>query len=59
MTTICICGSGTMGGGIAQVSAIAGFKTILFDVSDEIIEKAKTKIENDLQTLVEKQKNIS
>ena len=56
MTTICICGSGTMGGGIAQVSAIAGFKTILFDVSDEIIEKAKTKIENDLQTLVEKQK---
>ena len=56
MTTICICGSGTMGSGIAQVSAMAGFKTILYDVSNEIVEKAKIKIDNDLQTLVEKQK---
>ena len=56
MTTICICGSGTMGSGIAQVSAMAGFKTILYDVSNEIVVKAKIKIDNDLQTLVEKQK---
>ena len=56
MTTICICGAGTMGSGIAQVSATAGFKTILFDVADQIIQKAKSKIENDLQSLVEKQK---
>lgn len=56
MTTICICGAGTMGSGIAQVSATAGFKTILYDVSEEIIEKAKAKIENDLQKLVGKQK---
>lgn len=45
-----------MGSGIAQVSATAGFKTILFDVADQIIQKAKSKIENDLQSLVEKQK---
>lgn len=56
MTTICICGAGTMGSGIAQVAATAGFKTILYDVSDEILQKAKTKIENDLQKLVKKQK---
>jgi len=56
MTTICICGAGTMGSGIAQVSAIAGFKTILYDVKDEIIQKAKSKIENDLHILLEKKK---
>lgn len=45
-----------MGSGIAQVSATAGFKTILFDVSDEAVKNAKNKIEKDLQVLVEKQK---
>jgi len=56
MTTICICGAGTMGSGIAQVAAMAGFKTILYDVRDEIIQKAKSKIENDLHILLEKKK---
>jgi 3-hydroxybutyryl-CoA dehydrogenase len=56
MTTICICGAGTMGSGIAQVSATAGFKTILYDVGEEIIQRAKSKIEYDLQSLVDKQK---
>ncbi len=59
MTTICICGAGTMGNGIAQVAATAGFKTILYDVSDGILQKAKAKIENDLQRLVDKQKITS
>ena len=45
-----------MGSGIAQVSASAGFKTILYDVADDMIQKAKHKIENDLQSLVQKQK---
>ena len=48
-----------MGSGIAQVSATAGFKTILFDVNEEMIQKAKSKIEKDLQVLVEKQKITS
>ena len=56
MRTICICGAGTMGSGIAQVSATAGFKTILYDLNEEIIQKAKAKLEKDLQTLVDKQK---
>jgi len=45
-----------MGSGIAQVSATAGFKTILYDVSEEIIQKAKGKIEKDLQTLADRKK---
>jgi 3-hydroxybutyryl-CoA dehydrogenase len=56
---ICICGAGTMGSGIAQVSAQSGFDTILFDVNREMVQKAKLKIEKDLQTLVEKNKITS
>ena len=48
-----------MGSGIAQVSAAAGFKTVLYDLSSEMIKKAKSKIEKDLQALVEKQKITS
>jgi 3-hydroxybutyryl-CoA dehydrogenase len=53
---ICICGAGTMGSGIAQVSAQSGFSTVLYDVSEEFIQKAKSKIEKDLQKLAEKNK---
>src|SRR5438105_15342242 len=56
MTTICICGAGTMGSGIAQVSATAGFTTLLFDVSEETVQKAADKINKALNTLVEKEK---
>ncbi len=54
--TICICGAGTMGSGIAQVAAQSGFQTILFDLNKEVIENAKSKNEKDLQRLVEKNK---
>jgi 3-hydroxybutyryl-CoA dehydrogenase len=56
MTTICVCGAGTMGSGIAQVSAAAGYQTILFDVSEEAVQKAAGKLEKDLGQLVEKGK---
>ena len=56
MTTICICGAGTMGSGIAQVSAAAGFSTILFDVNEEAVRNAGEKLERDLLLLVEKAK---
>ncbi|HWJ90480.1 MAG TPA: 3-hydroxyacyl-CoA dehydrogenase NAD-binding domain-containing protein [Flavisolibacter sp.] len=56
MTTICICGAGTMGAGIAQVCAAAGFETILYDISPETVEKAREKMNTDLEKLVEKQK---
>ncbi|MBS1916342.1 MAG: 3-hydroxybutyryl-CoA dehydrogenase [Bacteroidetes bacterium] len=53
---ICICGAGTMGSGIAQVSAQSGFSTVLYDVNKEFLVKAKSKIEKDLQSLVDKNK---
>lgn len=56
MHTICICGAGTMGSGIAQVAAASGFTTILFDVNTTVLEKAEDKLRTDLQKLVEKQK---
>jgi 3-hydroxybutyryl-CoA dehydrogenase len=56
MNTICICGAGTMGSGIAQVAASAGFKTVLYDLNGEMIEKAENKLQKDLDALVAKQK---
>lgn len=52
--TICICGAGTMGSGIAQLTAHAGFKTIVFDVKVDSVEKSKEGILKNLQTLVDK-----
>jgi 3-hydroxybutyryl-CoA dehydrogenase len=52
--TICICGAGTMGSGIAQTAATAGFRTILFDVSSEMLQRGKASIERNLQNLKEK-----
>src|ERR1035437_7612540 len=56
INTICICGAGTMGSGIAQVSAQSGFYTILFDVNETVLEKAKESIQKNIKYLVEKQK---
>ena len=56
LQTICICGAGTMGSGIAQAAAQANFHTILFDVNKEVLDKAKASIEKNLQSLIEKGK---
>jgi 3-hydroxybutyryl-CoA dehydrogenase len=56
INSVCVCGAGTMGSGIAQAAATAGIYTVLFDVNDAVLEKAKTSIEKNLQTLVEKNK---
>src|SRR6185503_3847708 len=52
--TICICGAGTMGSGIAQTAAAAGFRTILFDVNAEVLQRGRASIEKSLQTSIEK-----
>ena len=54
--TICVCGAGTMGSGIAQVAAQSGFDTILYDVNEKILENAKLIIQKNLQYLVDKNK---
>lgn len=43
--TIGVAGAGTMGLGIAQLSAQAGFATILYDINEASLVKAKAKIE--------------
>lgn len=56
INTICVCGAGTMGSGIAQVAAMAGYATIQFDVSETMLTKSKTVIQTNLQKLVDKGK---
>ena len=45
-----------MGSGIAQLAASCELSTILYDVNDDVLEKAKTTIEKNLQSLVERNK---
>ena len=54
--TVGVIGAGTMGQGIAQVSATSGFDVLLFDVNQEFLKKALSLVEASLQTSVEKSK---
>lgn len=54
--TVCVCGGGTMGSGIAQAIAQAGLYTILYELNTSVLEKAKENIEANLQLLVDKKK---
>jgi 3-hydroxybutyryl-CoA dehydrogenase len=56
INSICVCGAGTMGSGIAQAAAQSGFYTLLFDPIPAALEKAKTGMEKNLQSLFEKGK---
>jgi 3-hydroxybutyryl-CoA dehydrogenase len=49
-----VAGCGLMGSGIAQVSAQAGFSTVVREVSSELVEKGLKGIEKNLARLVEK-----
>jgi len=52
--SICVCGAGTMGSGIAQLSAAAGFDTVLYEVDIEVLERSRTIVEKNLERLIEK-----
>lgn len=54
--TVGVVGCGLMGSGIAQVSAQAGYKTIVREVNDDLLKKGLAKIENFLSKSVEKGK---
>ncbi len=56
METIGVIGAGQMGAGIAQVSAQAGYRVLLSDVSAEVAEKGKAGIARALGRLVDKEK---
>jgi enoyl-CoA hydratase/3-hydroxyacyl-CoA dehydrogenase len=53
---ITILGSGVMGHGIAQVSAMAGYNVVLRDIEQSFLDKAMEKIKWSLGKMVEKQK---
>ena len=53
---VCVCGAATMGSGIAQAAAQAGFYTLLYEPVSQVLGNAKNRIENNLKWLVEKNK---
>jgi 3-hydroxybutyryl-CoA dehydrogenase len=44
MKTVAVIGAGTMGRGIAQVSALAGYQVILYDIGEALLSSALTEI---------------
>ncbi|WP_243697456.1 3-hydroxyacyl-CoA dehydrogenase NAD-binding domain-containing protein [Flaviaesturariibacter aridisoli] len=54
--SVCVCGAGTMGSGIAQVAAAATLPVVLYELNEAVLEKAKSGIAKNLQTAVEKGK---
>lgn len=52
--TIAVVGAGTMGSGIAQVCALAGYRTLLHDMQPTMLERARTQIEGNLQKAVDR-----
>lgn len=56
ISKIAVIGSGSMGNGIAQVGAQAGYDVVLFDIADAQLERAKATIQKSLAKLEEKGK---
>ena len=50
--SIGIIGAGTMGNGIAQVAAGAGFEVILLDINDAALEKGLAALSKSLDRLI-------
>ena len=53
-TTVAVVGAGLMGGGIAQVSAVAGHQVILRDVTDDALDRGRAAIAKSLDRFVAK-----
>jgi enoyl-CoA hydratase/3-hydroxyacyl-CoA dehydrogenase len=56
LKNITILGSGIMGHGIAQISAMAGYNIVLRDIKQEFLDKAMGKIKWSLDKMVSKEK---
>jgi 3-hydroxybutyryl-CoA dehydrogenase len=54
ITKVFVIGAGTMGNGIAQVSAQAGYDVTMSDIKDEFIKKGLAAIDNSLGRMVKK-----
>ena len=53
---IAVIGAGTMGNGIAHVSALTGFDTILMDIKDEFVGRGLNTIRTNLERQMKKEK---
>ena len=53
---ITVLGTGTMGRGIAYLSAVAGYETVMFDVDQSALDGAKAAVDSTLRNGVEKGK---
>jgi len=53
---VCVIGSGTMGSGIAQVSAQGGYETAMVDVKQEFVDRGMSVIKASLGKFVQKEK---
>lgn len=53
---VTVAGSGTMGLGIAHVSVLGGHETILYDIAPEQLQRARARIEQNLQKGVDRGK---
>jgi len=54
ISKVCVVGSGTMGSGIAQVSAQAGYETTMVDIKQEFLDRGMSNIKASLGKFVEK-----
>jgi 3-hydroxybutyryl-CoA dehydrogenase len=54
--TVGVLGCGLMGSGIAQVCAAAGFRTVVREISDDLLTRGRSGIEGSLAKLVERGK---
>ena len=53
---IAVIGSGTMGQGITQICATAGYQILLYDIQDDLLTRGIAAIGKNLETLVQKEK---
>ncbi|OAT85917.1 3-hydroxybutyryl-CoA dehydrogenase [Desulfotomaculum copahuensis] len=56
VNTIAVIGAGTMGAGIAQAAAMAGYKVVLSDIKQEFVQRGLSTIRASLQRLASKGK---
>ncbi len=51
-----ILGSGTMGSGIGQVTAMSGFRVVIRDLKEEFLNLGRSRVEESLKRMVKKEK---
>jgi len=54
--TVAVIGSGTMGAGIAQLAAQAGYSVVMHDVAEDFLDRARKTIRSSWDKFVQKQK---